>query len=398
MIRPATFPLVYRPTLAGRIALFLLGLPLTAMGLLPFLIKETKSPSVSLFVILIVTALMGVFLIGQALVSKIIFDRETLSLVNIFSTKNIERRKISGYRRNKHTLVFYTGESGGRGFTVPTSYKYDETFNGWLSGLRNLNEEDEKSAAAQVDSDDRYGPTLEDRRRKLTQLRRITVGSSFVGFGSVLWAMLYPHPVWLAIGFPIVLPGIALLVVASSNGLITFYELDKVEAKKKGLLMGLLTAPTMALALTLTRPSNGMAQWPDEFGTLVVAGVIGGVVLTYLMSAVSKPAKSNAWVWVGTAPYMMLHVAASMAMLNGLTDTATPQTKRFIVQGKHHTTGKGATYWLETAPESSADDITHAALKVSPALYFKEQVNDTVCQRVHPGSFHLTWTSIDDCA
>jgi hypothetical protein len=39
----------------------------------------------------------------------------------------------------------------------------------------------------------------------------------------------------------------------------------------------------------------------------------------------------------------------------------------------------------------------HATLQVSSSLYFKEDVNGMVCQRLHPGAFHLAWQSVDDC-
>lgn len=394
----AAFPLVYRPSIPGRIVMLLLGLPLTALGvLMPFTLRGPISSFAVLLVIFILMALMGIFLVGQALVSKVILDKDTLALVSILGTRRIERRLIIGYRRSKNGLTFHTDAKSERGFQVPATYKYDETFNNWVNSLRNLQVDDDKIAADQVDKDDRYGPTVEDRRRKLAQLRRITAVSSFVGMGAFLWPMLYPHPVWLAIGFPIALPGVALLVVALSGGLITFYELDRVEAKKKAMLLGMVTAPGFGLALLLSSPSNGLPQWPHEFRPVIIAGVIGGAVLTYLMFAVSRPAKSNALLWVVTAPFMMLHVAASTAMLNGLADTAVPETHRFIVQAKHRTNGKNATFWLETVPASPGSGGAHMTLQVSSTLYFKEDVNGMVCQRLRPGAFHLAWQSVDDC-
>jgi len=147
-----------------------------------------------LFIVFALMALMGAFLVSQAMVSKVILDRDTVSLASIFGTKSIERRKISGYRRNK----------------------------------------------------------------------------------------------------------------------------------------------------------NGLPQWPDEFHSLIIAGVAGGAVLTYLMFAVSKSAKSNAWVWLITALFMMLHVAASMAMLDGLTETAsTPRAVQRLLPCATHRQPCWTPQWLQ---------------------------------------------------
>jgi hypothetical protein len=394
---PAVFPLVYRPTWVGRIVLLLVGLPLVALGVLMPFTLQTQAATVGLYVIFIVMALVGIFFAGQALFSKVILDRDALSVASIFGTRRVDRRQVIGYRRSEGGLTFYTDAEAVRGFLVPASYTYDETFNKWVDSLRSVPINHNKAAVVQVDTDDRYGPTVEHRRRKLVQLRRITIGSTCVGVGAAMWAVAYPHPVWLAIGLPIALPCVALFIVVSSGGLITFHEFDKVEAQKKGLLAGMVTGPGFGLALVLSTPVYGLPQWPEAFQPVLLAGVIGGAVLTFLMFLTSKSIKSSVSAWLVMAGFMTLHVAASTAMLNGLADSAAPDTHRFVVQGKHHTNGRGATYWLETTPASPGNGVAHMSLEVSPVLYFKAQVDSTVCQRVHPGAFHWAWLSVDDC-
>lgn len=397
MLQATAYPIVYRPSMATRAVLGLLTL-LLLVPILLVLRTGIETVNVGAGMIMLFLLLMFVVLVINTLASKIVFHRDRIERVNLLGSKSIAIRDILGYRRgNKGLIVLCSTASEGKGFQIPGAYAYDETFKAWLNGLRNLDDEDAKAAELQIEKDERYGVTPEDRRQKVAWLRRVSMLSALGMMAVMIWAIVYPRPGWLAAGLPIVLPWVAIAAVASSRGMLCFFELDKVEAKKKGNLSTVITMPALTMYFMLTMPGNGLPQLPQEWKVLIVPAVVGGLLISMLMLTVSKPVKSSAAVWLLTMPCMVLYSGETLAMMNGLLDIANPKFYHLVVQRKHNTTGKGATYWFETIGRSDEHYDGPTSLQVSPRLYRRERVNDTVCVSVHPGAFHWRWHSVESC-
>ena len=80
---------------------------------------------------------------------------------------------------------------------------------------------------------------------------------------------------------------------------------------------------------------------------------------------------------------------------NVLPDRSAPQLFQATVTGKHESTGKTTTYYLELppwGPQSGPNEVT-----VQRDLYRNVAAGDTVCLWVYPGLLHVQWYRVTTC-
>ena len=93
----------------------------------------------------------------------------------------------------------------------------------------------------------------------------------------------------------------------------------------------------------------------------------------------------------------LLGNGCAIGMLNSLLDHKSFTASELTIRNKHNTTGKGATYWLETMSKAGDKYDGPFNLTVAPSFYRQASVNQHVCVHMHPDAFGLRWEDISQC-
>lgn len=388
-------PRVYRPPVYVQLFGFIFGGLILALGLMPFWIVNGRHDA-SGFVIMALTIPLACFFFLLAFNSWVQFDGISLVISSVMRRKVVTLADLRGYRNRTlknsklYDLVFK--DEKVKSVSIPANYRYDDAFKVMLAALPCLDVEDDQLAQQIIESDPRYGATEDERQARLKQLKFVTKLSTFVPLGLMVWCMLDPSPLWLCVGLVLALPWLAVLLQAMSRGLylISPTDLTPVKLKTHG---NLSTLPIFSAMVPLfghhLAGSGFPLVHPVTLAPLLVPGLVIGLVLTVLVNFCSRGVKGLglACLFVCFAVYG----GGAISMLNSALDHKPALSYPLLVLNKHHTTGKGATHWLDVAGREGDPYPGPRSLKVDSKFYWHTEPSQVICGLVHPGAFGMAW-------
>ncbi|HWY06673.1 MAG TPA: hypothetical protein VNY24_07405 [Candidatus Acidoferrales bacterium] len=395
VFNPALYPRAYKPSIGYLLFLVTTGLLCAAGGIAGMYYFGTGHEMTSvrsqlaLVVLSFLFLLLGIYLNTAVLTSRLIFGPDFIEVKDFLSSKLLRRSDIAGYRilptQYISTLVFQPKAAERKKLKIPLYFRTDAEFGGWFIDIPNLDHEDLGQSMAELEAVVARDTTGIDatEERIVAAYRTAKILNWAAGIASV-WAWIYPNPYPLAMLAAGVLPFIAIVLLARSNGL---YQIEGRRNDARPSLAGAFIFPSCALAFRTIQDLHFLEWKPLLLATLALA------VLLTIFLAQSDPHFHNRRV----AAISMLFIGAmfsygAIAQFDVLADRSAPATYQTQVLGKHADNGRTTTYYLRVAPWGPRHDPDEIA--VSHALYSAISPGQPVSIHLYSGALHLPWFSV----
>ncbi len=217
------------------------------------------------------------------------------------------------------------------------------------------------------------------------------------GCVAVVVLTFFPQPVWLAAAVAMLLPWLAMGLVAQSSANLTLIEFDKAILLQKVSLLQWLIVPIAAFYVLLNNPEAGLPRLPMQWQHVVAPAVIGGLVTFAPVLRVSRGAHRVWTLLVMIVIAMMVTAGGSLVLANCLFDAAPAGAHFVTVTDKYRTPGKGAAGYLTLSDEAQSNHDTRS-IRVAADLYQTTAVGQAVCTQLRPGALAMPWQTADAAA
>jgi len=297
------------------------------------------------------------------------------------------RREGRGYRGRRLLMIVPT-DSQAKPIKLQPHLATDAAFEAWIAGLRDLDAEDFKASEARILAERSYGATPQERLARLMAARTLAKGLNAVALIVAAWCLVAPWPYLAAIGAAAVLPLLALIIVAVSDGLVRFTR-----------------STTEAYAAVTLAPVYGAAvliwhvYWDFQLIDLSVAVRVGGVIgLILLALAVAEDrGLTRHMLRLGIAAIVAVAYGVSVVTLANVQLDHSPGRNfqsRIIDSNVGHGNG---TYLVKLAPWGSRQSAAEVSV---PETVFRRLAmpGSFACISVYDGALGIRWFSVDACA
>ncbi len=340
-------------------------------------------------------ALMGLFFVREGVRRAAI--RLTATAVDVygsFRTTTVDRRAINGYRvTNIQGIdvleIYHTDFATQEEVKTKISilFKKDEVFDAWFEKIPNLNEMEIAASNAELESDERLGPTREVRLRNITKARWVARVLTAITFSTLAWAWLYPRPYMAMFLIVAALPWLAIALCARWDSAFSIDDIGLKTARAD--LTRILIMPGFVLGLRAINDAALLEPWslviPSAFLLAAMLGIVVWIAPVYR----EKHLKT-----LTLAALLVAYSASTIAIANFLFDRKTPSEQLVTVVNKRYTTGKSAANYLLLA--AWGPRLDEHEVKVTGEFYHSINVGETVCMRHHAGAARLAWYAVSN--
>jgi hypothetical protein len=333
--------------------------------------------------------LLGIFLMGSVLTSRLILSADSIELKYLVSSKLFRRSDIAGFRilptQYIPTLVLQPKSAEQKKLKIPLYFRTDEAFAEWFIDIPNLDREELGRSMAEVEAvvaRDTLG--IDATEERIASAYRTVKILNWAAGITAAWAWIYPNPYPLAMLAAGVLPLIAIVLLARSHGL---YQIEGRRNDARPSLAVAFIFPSCALAFRTIQDLHFLEWKPLLLATLALAALLT------IFLAQSDPHFHNRAVaaislfFIGT-----MFSFGVIAQFDVLTDRSAPTTYQTHVLGKRADNGRTTSYFLRVEPWGPRRDSQE--IEVSSALYRAISPGQPVSIHLYSGALHLPWFSV----
>jgi uncharacterized protein (DUF697 family) len=379
-----TGPHAYRIKAWYRAFLLIFGAPAIAGGIvMSVLASKSANGSIPLLITLLFFA-VGIYLVALAQRSRVTIDGNRIEIRGAFTDRTADLNEITGYRtvstRNGHYIQIYLN-SGSRSLNMSSYFDRDEAFDSWFRQIPNLDHRDRDAILDKVAQDPQLGATPQDRLGALSAAKTNSIFALVIAVAAAIAAnwgipVLYvPFSVALAL-VPIV------LAVMRHNAPLLYTVFKRKDDPRAELLYALIVA---SFGLFIRARSI-------HFITFQSLGlVIAFLALLYIAAFYHSlfESISPARTFFALLLFGGLYGYGAVAVADAVGDQTTPQHFVVHVTGKHFTSGRSRSYYLELEPWGPLE--LPNTLSVSQSIYDKATPGDDVCLDLRPGRLNASW-------
>ena len=363
---------------------FLFGGASLAFGLFIASATSMRQGSFPVLILTLGTILLGVYLVALALRSRLIIDETGVEVHYAFRERSADLGEIEGFRtistRNGSYWILLLKQNQGR-ITISKSFKEDDDLRAWFQQLTDLDERDRGALLEKIEQDQELGATPEDRLAALKQAKQWNIllsGAAIVAAVGMLFGG-ESLQMWCAVILALV-PAVALYLTNKRPLLFSIFKGKRDPRTDLGIAF-------MVSGIALL-----IAHQHDHF--VSISQLAPYILLVFLICGVSLfgAVRNNAQFW--GALIGVLFVAGMYGFgLVAAADTLLDKSKGTVyvagVTGKHMTSGKSTTYYLELEPWGPMTSTNN--LDVSHSEYERAEPGDAVCLELRGGAFHAPW-------
>lgn len=373
-------------------SLFLiLGAPAVAGGIV-MLALALKGANMALPIIMTaVFSGFGIYLIALAMRSRVIIDGNRIEIRGAFTDHFADLNEIQGLRtissRNGKYTQFYL--NSGRGtLTLPNHFDKDEAFDAWMRKVPDLDKLDRDRLLEKISQQEDLGATPQDRLAALSQAKTYSWFALAIALAAAVAAnygipaLFVPFSVALAL-VPIVL---AFLVHRSPLLYTVFRRKDDPRAE---LLYALIAA-----SFGLLVRARGIHFVSLQSIGVVIAFLTLAYIAAFYHSFFESPSPTRTF--FALLLFGTLYGYGVVVVADALGEESTPAHFVVHVVGKHYTTGRSRSYYLELEPWGPVDRSNN--LGVSQAVYNKAAPGDQICLELRPGRLNGAWYTQVSCS
>lgn len=335
-------------------------------------------------------AAFGLYLLASATRSRLILDGSRIELHGAIREQSADLSEIEGYRtvstRNGKFTKLYLKEGRGT-MTMPNSFATDEAFSSWFRRIPDLDQRDRDALLAQISHQQDLGSTPEERLSTLSQAKTTSIFALVVACAAAVAANWGPPILQLPFAAALVLVPVALALLIQRSPLL--YAVFKRRSDPRAELSYALIAASFGLLIR--------ARGVHLVSLQSVAWVIGLLALAYVAAFFRSTIESSSP--VGSSVALLFFGALFSYGVTTVADTLgdNSRVRSYTVQvtGKHSTTGRSTSYYLELEPWGPVQGPSN--LGVSRAVYDQFAAGDEVCLGLHQGRLHAQWYSQIPC-
>lgn len=332
----------------------------------------------------------GIYLILVAQRSRVIIESNRIEVWGAFTDRVADLDEIQGYRtissRNgKYTQIYL---NTGRGMiTLSNLFDHDDAYNSWFRKLRNLDRQDRDALLEKISNEQELGTTPEERLAALAQAKSYSILALLVAVAAAVaanWgipALYVPFSVVLAL-VPV---GLAYLMHRAPLLYTVFKRRDDPRAE----LLYALIASSFGLMIR----ARGV-----HFVSLQSPGiVIGLIVVMYLGAFYHSFFDSISFMrsFFALLLFGMLYGYGVVTVVDAVGDESTATRYAVHVIGKHYTTGRSRSFYLELEPWGPMQ--RQNSIGVSQTIYDKSGPGDQVCLELRQGRLNAAWYTQISC-
>ena len=399
VFNPALYPRAYKPSTGYLLFLGAIGCLCSAggiAGIIYFGAGHEMANERQKFIFVGLSALfllLGIYLIGAVLTSRLIFGPDFIEVKDFLSSKLLHRSDIAGFRilptQYISTLVFQPRAAERKKLKIPLYFRTDEAFALWFIGIPNLDSEDLGQSMTELETVvARDSPGIDATEERIAGAYRTVKTLNWATGIATMWAWIYPNPYPLAMLAAGVLPLVAIVLLARSRGL---YQIEGRRNDARPSLAFAFIFPGCALAYRAIQDLHFL-QWKP----LILATLALTAILTIFL-AQSDPHFNNRAV-AGISIFFLgsMYCYGAIAHFDVLADRSSPASYQTQVLSKRADNGRTTSYYLQVAPWGPRHDPEE--IEVPRALYGAITPGQSVSIHLYLGALHLPWFSVSRVA
>ncbi|MBI3728697.1 MAG: hypothetical protein HY254_10265 [Burkholderiales bacterium] len=395
-----TYPREYRIKPLWRISISLLALIFIAGGLIAVVLEVVvlRASGALMWLMLalsLAVSTLGLYMLLKTLRYKVVLRSDAIEIQEIFATTRLLRTQLQGrrmVRRNNspeeiQLIPHQSQQSHEKKIHIPSMLKTDTAFQTWMSGITDLDQEDQQRTLAEIAADTSLGSNKEERLQKLATAKkraRLLNGAAFV---LSIWMIIFPQPYQLLMLVLLAMPWLALLLMKTAKGV---YQIDGNTKDIKPNLAIMIFMPGLALMMRAVTDFNLVNYTP-----VLQMALACSLTFTALALHLDRPLRSKPVMILVFTAISFAYGYGAAGLLNAKLDHSTAETYQVQVLSKHISRGKHTSYHLQLAhwgPVRHADDVT-----VESELYNGIVTGGMACVALHKGSLHLPWFVVRAC-
>lgn len=263
----------------------------------------------------------------------------------------------------------------------------DDAYREWFQQITNLDQRDRDAMLAEIAQDESLGATQEDRVAALTRARQISYGLAGVSIVAAIAvnAPGFGQPIYWAAALVL----IALVVVALAWMRPQLYGVFKSKSDPRAELG---TAWMIAaFGFLISSSGSHLVSYSEIFPAIATVFVL---VLLAFLPPMFKRANRQQGI-IGSIIFGLLFSYGFSLTANQLGDKSAPSNYVATVQGKHISSGRSKTNYLELAPWGPFPDGN--SMSVSSQTYAEYELGDQICLGVYAGALHASWYGTVTC-
>lgn len=333
---------------------------------------------------------LGYLLYRMASRLRLTIDEYSITVCNGVSTNSVLLDEVSGFRRGDKEGIVLVRKNGEKSLSIPGTVERRAELLDWLKErFPDINAQAALEVTEEVLHDERYGLTEEDRKRRLSQARKLMIYSAFVVPIFFAWALISQRPpnlvIWILMAFPL----LAIWLTWSYKGILRLYVS---KGKPYPTLLMVVIIAELAAFLSVMRGFNIYSFdgrfWAATLGLSVVVLLVWAAACRAAMAG----EKNLFAVYVGMLILAGLYSYNALIFSNCTFDHQRSEISRVGIDGKHINHGKSTTYTLELSPWGRFSDGKNVLVPWS--FYRSVQTGDSVNVYLHPGKWGIAWYEV----
>jgi hypothetical protein len=331
----------------------------------------------------------GAYLMLLALRSRVILDGTRIEVRTPFGEKTADASEVEGYRdiSTRNGSFWRLQLKEGRGaFTIQKWFDSPE-LRTWMQQITDLDERDRKAILDEIEQNQELGATPEERLSALKQARMWNIGLATLSIAAAVCRLLPESPLFHPSLFVLALIPPAILYLLHRSPLLFVLTKPKRD-------------PRTDFTIAFVAAGVGLCMGNIGVNFVLLSSLFPAILLVSLATCVgfflvarNTPSGRGAWIVM-----VMLSCSYGYGLVTSadtLPDHAKPERYSAAIVGKHTTSGRSTSYYLDLAPWGPIPDENR--LSVSKRLYDAAAVGDLACLELHPGYLHAPWYRQVEC-
>lgn len=354
-----------------------------------FLTSKT-SPNSQPLVMAAIFLSFGIYLFALATRSRVVIDGYRIEIRGAFTDHYADTNEIEGYRtissRNgKYTQFYLTG--GRRPITLSVLFDKDEAFDAWIGKVPDLDKRDRDKILEKISQQEDLGSTPQERLGALSQAKIYSIFARVIALAAAVAASYGIPFLYLPFSIALALVSVALAVLMHRAPLL--YTVFKRKDDPRAELLYVLIVSSFGLLIRARGIHFVSLQSVGVVIALITVAYIAAFYHSFFESAL--PARTFFALLLFAAIYSYGAVAVADAVGDASTST------RYVVHvvGKHYTTGRSRSYYLDLEPWGPVTQSNN--LGVSRSIYDKASPGDQICLELSPGRLNAAWYTQVPC-
>jgi hypothetical protein len=380
----------YRTRLGWRIFILLGAPPLAALFiyvLTLFINAENPQMFVLLFMVPLCLAMIGLMLygIGDAIIGYYEIDDNFITHRTILRKKIVPLANIYGVSVNQNYIHLKSKE--GKDRINITSYieKRDQIIEWAYENFEDIDAETAEAQDIEVLREVTQDIPVKEHDIQLEKAKKNAKYLNWAGYGSGLWALLYPHPYELAVAAAMLAPIITIIAIWRFKGFLRYNGFDK---SRYPIMLNPMIVSICGLVLRALFDFEIL----DHGNLWIEAGTVSIAVMTVAVltsKQFSFKTLTSAFTIVFFVAFFYAYAISSMIIINCRFDSSDYQAFEARVLDKETSGGKTTTYYLDLTPWGPRTE--HEKVSVGRHGYERANVGDTVEVYLYKGRLKAPW-------